>query len=190
MKFPSTFLLAALAMFSSAWAAEPVNTICPISGEPVDPSITFAYEGATYAFAKEVCRTRFQADREASLYHRIGGKAAVDATVELFYTKVLADDRVSFFFDDVNMDRQRNRQKSFIAAALGSPVPYEGKDMRTAHRHLPDLGDVHFDAIGGHLKATLEELMVKPDLVDQIMAIVESTRGDVLNRPVPGKARS
>jgi hemoglobin len=182
--FVSALILAGGASLS---AADPVNTVCPISGKPVDPSITHEYEGRTYAFAMEACRTKFIAAREASLYHQIGGQPAVNAAVDLFYTKVLADERVNFFFDDVNMARQHTKQKSFIAAALGSPVPYEGKDMRSAHQHLPGLNDAHFDAIAGHLKATLEELKVKPDLVAQILAVVETTRNDVLNRPAAAK---
>lgn len=33
----------------------------------------------------------------ASLYERIGGEAAVDAAVDIFYRKVLSDDRVNGF---------------------------------------------------------------------------------------------
>ena len=35
---------------------------------------------------------------ERSLFERIGGEGAVDAAVDLFYTKILADDRVKSFF--------------------------------------------------------------------------------------------
>jgi len=38
-----------------------------------------------------------------SLYERIGGEAAIDAAVELFYQKVLSDDRIKHFFSDVDM---------------------------------------------------------------------------------------
>ena len=35
---------------------------------------------------------------ERRLFERIGGEGAVDAAVDLFYTKVLADERVKDFF--------------------------------------------------------------------------------------------
>ncbi|WP_444979209.1 globin domain-containing protein, partial [Bathymodiolus platifrons methanotrophic gill symbiont] len=35
----------------------------------------------------------------ASLYDQIGGEAAVDAAVNLFYRKVLSDHRINRFFD-------------------------------------------------------------------------------------------
>jgi hemoglobin len=37
--------------------------------------------------------------------------AAIDAAVELFYKKVLVDDRVKHFFEDINMNAQRRKQK-------------------------------------------------------------------------------
>ena len=59
--------------------------------------------------------------------------------------------------------------------------------MRTAHKHLDGLNDSHFDVIAGHLQSTLEDLKVDKDLIAQVMAIVGSTRNDVLNRGKPSK---
>ncbi len=41
-----------------------------------------------------------------SLFDRIGGEAAVNAAVELFYRKVLEDYRINRFFDNTNMEEQ------------------------------------------------------------------------------------
>ncbi|GAB4110132.1 MAG: group 1 truncated hemoglobin [Phycisphaeraceae bacterium] len=119
-----------------------------------------------------------------SLYSRIGGREALNAAVDIFYKKVLDDPSINHFFADVNMDRQRSKQKIFLAYALGGPVKYEGKDLREAHRHLVEKGlnDSHFNAVAGHLLATLKELNVPDDLIDEVMATVASTRDDVLNR--------
>lgn len=157
------------------------NTTCPISGKPVDPAITMVYEGRTWSFAQEACRTKFKEARDNSLYQKLGGKAAIDAAVELFYTKVLVDDRVKHFFDDINMNAQRRKQKEFLSAALGSPVPWIGKDMRRAHEDL-SLDESHFNAIAENLVATLKELKISQDLIDQVVAIVVTVKDDVLNR--------
>ena len=37
-----------------------------------------------------------------SLFERLGGQNAVNAAVDIFYRKMLTDDRVSYFFDDVS----------------------------------------------------------------------------------------
>ncbi len=140
------------------------------------------YEGKTYSFADEAALKKWKGDREASIYHQIGGKAAIDAAVEAFYVKVLKDDRIKHFFDDVDMVRQRTKQKQFLSAAFGGPIAWEGKDMRRAHAKLK-LNESHFNAVAENLKSTLEDLKVKKELIDKIMTIAASTKDDVLNRP-------
>jgi hemoglobin len=140
------------------------------------------YEGHTYSFPDEVSLAKWKADREASIYHQIGGKPAMDAAIEIFYKKVLADDRIKHVFDDVDMVRQRTKQKVFLSAAFGGPIPWDGKDMRKAHAKLK-LNDSHFNAVAENLQATLVELKVPQGLIDKIMAIAASTRPDVLNLP-------
>ena len=150
---------------------------------PAPTKFSTAYEGVTYTFPDEASLTKWKAEREASIYHQIGGKAAMDAAVESFYVKVLKDDRIKHFFDDVDMVRQRTKQKQFLSAALGGPIPWKGKDMRTAHAKLPGLNDTHFNAVAENLQKTLVELKVPQGLIDKIMAIAASTRADVLNQP-------
>lgn len=122
---------------------------------------------------------------EKSLYERLGGRDAVGAAVEIFYRKVLADPRVNYFFDGIDMNRQRAKQKAFMTYAFGGAPNYSGQSMRDAHKRLVEekgLGDEHFDAIAELLQDTLEELSVPENLTGEVMAIVESTRDDVLNR--------
>lgn len=121
---------------------------------------------------------------EPTLYQQLGGQAAVDAAVDVFYRKVLADDRISAFFDGVDMDRQIAKQKAFLTMAFGGPHNYTGADMRRGHQHLVarGLNDSHFDAVVENLGASLAELGVSAELIAQVAAIAESTRNDVLNR--------
>src|SRR5690606_27625018 len=90
----------------------------------------------------------------SSLYEKIGGEAAVDAAVDVFYRKVLADDRISRFFDDIDMDRQRVKQKAFLTFAFGGPANYSGKDMRSAHAKM-NLSEEDFNAVMENLGGTL-----------------------------------
>ena len=121
---------------------------------------------------------------EQSLYDQIGGEAAVNAAVDIFYRKVLADDRINKFFEGVDMERQAAKQKAFLTVAFGGPNKYTGKDMRDGHAHLvaKGLNDSHFDAVMEHLGATLTELNVPDELIAKAAAIAESTRNDVLGR--------
>ncbi len=123
-------------------------------------------------------------NNEASLYERIGGEAAVNAAVELFYKKVLDDHRINRWFENMDMDKQIAKQKAFFTLAFGGPTEYSGKNMRDAHAKLVKLGlnDDDFDAVMENLGATLKELNVPDDLIAEAAAIAESTRDDVLCR--------
>jgi hemoglobin len=123
---------AALAVEPAAVATEAAtNTVCPITGKPVDPAITADYEGS---------------------------------------------------FDDVSMDKQRRKQKEFLSAAFGGPLPWTGKDMRKAHEGM-GLTEVHFNAIAENLVNTLKDLKISQELIDQVVAVALTTKDDVLGRP-------
>lgn len=119
-----------------------------------------------------------------SLYKQLGGAPAVKAAVDIFYRKVLADDRINRFFEGVNMADQVAKQRAFLTMAFGGPNNYTGADMRTAHARLVanGLNDSHVDAVMENLKATLQELRVPGYLIPQVCDIAESVRDDVLGR--------
>jgi len=120
----------------------------------------------------------------STVYEQIGGAKAMDAAVDLFYRKVLADDRISHFFETVDMERQAAKQKAFLTMVFGGPNNYTGLDMRKGHAHLvkQGLNDSHFNAVAEHLGSTLQELGVPAPLIQQVLQTAESTRADVLNK--------
>lgn len=120
-----------------------------------------------------------------SLFEKLGGEEAIVATVEIFYEKVINDPLLSPFFETISMDAQGDKMIAFVARAFGGPDEFKGKDLRVAHKHLVDsmgLNDNHFDSVSTHLAATLNEMAIDQNLIDDCIAIVESTRDDVLNR--------
>jgi hemoglobin len=174
---------AAMAIDPAAIATEALtNAICPISGTLVNPAIATEYEGRKWSFSQEECKTNWLKAREDSLYQKLGGKAAINAAVDAFYVKVLADDRVKHFFEDVSMDKQIRKQKEFLSAAFGGPVPWTGKDMRKAHTGM-GITEEHFNAIAENLVNTLKDLKISQELIDQVVAIALTVKDDVLGRP-------
>ncbi len=119
-----------------------------------------------------------------SLYERIGGEGAVSATVLKMYDKILSDEELAPFFDNMDIDALRLSQSAFVTYAFGGPNHYTGKSMRTAHQSAVKngLSGHHFDLVAGHLKAAMEELNVPASLIAEALAIVSSTRADVLNQ--------
>lgn len=119
-----------------------------------------------------------------TLFQRLGGEKAVDTAVDIFYRKVLADDKVNHFFEEVDMDKQIAKQKGFLTMVFGGPNNYTGKDMREGHKHLVAKGmnDEHVDIIISHLGGVLKELGAPDTDIAEVAKIAESVRGDVLNR--------
>lgn len=114
-----------------------------------------------------------------SIFEQIGGAPAVRAVVDDFYQRVLADPLLAPFFDNVDMAKQRQHQALFITMALGGPQDYKGRNMREAHAGL-GIRDQHFDAVARHLQESLEGAGVPAAIVTQIMGVVASTRGDIV----------
>ncbi|MDE2337513.1 MAG: group 1 truncated hemoglobin [Alphaproteobacteria bacterium] len=118
-----------------------------------------------------------------SLYERLGGETAVTAAVDIFYKKVLADPALKPFFEGVDMKRQARHQVNFMTYAFGGPNKYAGKGLRTAHARLvkeKGLGEKHFGLVAGHLQATLQDLKIPAELINDVMTTVGGTKADVL----------
>lgn len=117
----------------------------------------------------------------STLFERLGGEAAVNAAVDIFYGKVLADERINHFFENLDMVAQANKQKAFLTMAFGGPHNYSGRDMRAGHAHLA-LNEGHFTAVVENLAATLKELGVADSDIAEVAGIANSVKDDVLNR--------
>ncbi|MGR8929926.1 MAG: globin domain-containing protein [Gammaproteobacteria bacterium] len=119
------------------------------------------------------------------LYERIGGDKSMEIAVDLFYRKVLKDELVGHYFQDIDMESQRLKQKSFLSMAFGGPYRYSKLDLREAHKPLIEkygMTDQHFDRVADIFRETLKELNVSEKEINGMMEIIESTRDDILNR--------
>jgi hemoglobin len=117
-----------------------------------------------------------------SLYERLGGEAAIMAAVDRFYEKVLGDSLTGPYFAELDVKAQTTKQVAFMTWAFGGPETWKGRDLRTAHAPLVrrGLGPAHFEAIVRHLEETLRELGIGEDLIDEVSAVLASTRREVL----------
>ena len=127
----------------------------------------------------------FSTDIKPSVYDRIGGAPAVEAAVEIFYGKILADERISFMFKNTEMKKLKRHQKRFLTMAMGGPNNYEGSAMRSIHKNV-NLGNFpdedHFGAVAECLVGSLKELEVPQELIDEVVAIVLTVKDDVLGK--------
>lgn len=122
---------------------------------------------------------------EATLFERLGGEAAIEMVVDIFYNKILVDSRICHFFGNIDINLQKSKQKSFLIYAFGGNLNYAGRPLRDSHRNLINnkgLNDLHFDAVAENLQSTLRELGIEEILIEEVLANLEKTRNDVLDR--------
>lgn len=114
-----------------------------------------------------------------SLYERLGGSDAIAAVVDEFYERMLDDERVAHYFEDIDMAAQRAHQTRFISSVAGGPVEYTGADMYEAHEHL-GLTDEDFEVTATHLREALESFDVPEDDIEDVMAAVAGLQDDIV----------
>jgi hemoglobin len=120
---------------------------------------------------------------KTTIYDAIGGADAVRAAVGLLYQRIFADPALVPYFEGIDRRRLNQHMRAFIAAALGGPDLYAGRDLGAVHARL-GITDEHFDVVAGHLAATLAELGVPDELSRTITARVGSLRPVIVARPL------
>ncbi|MEV5834943.1 group 1 truncated hemoglobin [Nocardia sp. NPDC052112] len=113
-----------------------------------------------------------------TIYEQIGGQEALEAVVEDFYVRVLADDQLAPFFTGTNMSRLKGLQVEFFSTALGGPGPYTGAPMKQVHQGRGITMD-HFGLVAGHLTDALTAAGVPTALVEQIIGAVAPLADDI-----------
>ena len=115
-----------------------------------------------------------------SLYEKVGGEEAISKVVDYFYNDlVLKDETVNHFFQNTDMEKQRQHQTKFISFALGGPKQYTGKSMEKAHEGM-NLQPEHFQAIATHLHDALAHFGVPESDIDTALTKVASLKDDII----------
>lgn len=112
---------------------------------------------------------------DQTLFEKYGGFAAISQIVLDLYARLLDDDDVGPFFDDVAMKRIVDHQTKFVSSLLGGPVSYSDDQIRKMHGHLP-IGDPHFDRLKEILSQTLADHGFQPKDVTMVVNAFEERR--------------
>ena len=135
-----------------------------------------------------------------SLFQRLGGSDALKLVIENFYDRLLKDEELAPFFENVTVARLKMHQVRFFTVAFGGNVPgvisgldNGNKNSNSANSRREDLlqylikkhqrfvvskglNETHFDRTISHLVGTLECLHMDPALVAEAAAIVVQLR--------------
>jgi hemoglobin len=140
-----------------------------------------------------------QAEGKQSLYERVGGEPGLTKIVEDFMPRALQDPRVNWQRKGVkrgglslhrndsvswnaspeNVAQLKKHLVQFFALATGGPARYEGKEIKSTHANM-HITNAEFDAAVGDLKASLDKLQIANKEQKELLAIVESTRPQIV----------
>ncbi|MEM9425143.1 MAG: group 1 truncated hemoglobin [Pseudomonadota bacterium] len=112
---------------------------------------------------------------EKSLYEKYGGFSTVSRIVMTLYDKLLDDDDVGPFFDDVDMPRLIDHQTKFVSSLMGGPASFSDTHIENAHRHMT-INDSHFDKLKELIDETLSEFDVESNDISTVLDAFERRR--------------
>jgi hemoglobin len=132
-----------------------------------------------------------QAPGTSTLYERLGGVYNIATVVDDFIDRIMADPRLNA---NPRVDEAHHRVApagfkylvtEMVCWAAGGPQNYTGRDMGEMHRHLMITED-EWRAFMDDLQQTLDKFAVPRPEQQQLIAIVEGTKGDIVVSPVQG----
>ncbi len=127
--------------------------------------------------AKQVAAKETPAKK--SLFERLGGKPAVEAVIDDFLGRVAKDERINARFAVGHVPRLRQRLVELVCAGTGGPCVYSGRDMKSSHAGM-GITNAQFDALVGHLVATLDKFKVPAQEKGELLAILGPMRGVIV----------
>ena len=124
-----------------------------------------------------------------SLYERLGGVSAIATVVDDFIDRIMDDPRLNanLKVDEAHHRVSRAGFKYLVTEqvcwASGGPQVYTGRSMRESHSHL-DITAGEWLSFLDDLQQTLDKFGVPGPEQQELFAIVDSTRGDIVTSDV------
>ena len=124
---------------------------------------------------------------QPSLYERLGGVYAIAAVVDDFIDRIMIDSRLNA---NPNVDEAHHRVSKAgfkylvteqVCWAAGGPQRYTGRPMRDSHAHL-DITEFEWQSFLDDLRQTFDKFEVPAAERSELLAIVESTKSDIVRQ--------
>ncbi|GFR44117.1 hypothetical protein Agub_g5280 [Astrephomene gubernaculifera] len=123
-------------------------------------------------------RAANELNHHGGIVDRIGGPDRVHDIIQVFYRKLFSNPEVRHFFEHLSTERMRAKQMKFMRYIMGGPGTYTG-NLRCVHARMVLEGGLDlptFQVVEGLLVATLQELHVPQDVIDDVNRNVESAK--------------
>ncbi len=126
---------------------------------------------------------------QKSLYARLGGYDAIAAVAENLLPRLMSDPKLGRFWAHRAEDSVRREKQlliDFLCQSAGGPLFYTGRNMHTSHKGLR-IDEADWAAFLVHLNATLEVFHVPAPERSEVLAFVQSTKADIVERAATAK---
>ncbi|MCI0614404.1 group 1 truncated hemoglobin [bacterium] len=120
-----------------------------------------------------------------TLYDRLGGVYAIATVVDDFIERLFVNDvlnanpKIKEARDRVPKAGLKYRVTALVCQVTGGPEKYTGRTMKDAHTHL-NISEKEWGAMMSDFKMTLNKFMVPLKEQGELIAIVESTKKDIV----------
>jgi hemoglobin len=117
-----------------------------------------------------------------TLYERVGGYDAIAAVVGDLLPRLRADPQLGRFWQhraEDGLKRSKQLLIDFLCSSAGGPLYYTGRDMKTSHKGM-QISESDWSGFLGHLQATLATFRIPPAERDEVVALVQSTKNDMV----------
>ena len=121
-------------------------------------------------------------ESEKSLYERLGGYDAIAAATDELLQRMTSDPDVGFYWRGHSTDSMRRDRQlivDFLCEAIGGPVIYRGRDMKTSHEGLR-ITEREWEIFVAHTAATLEHFEVPEQEKQEFLDCAASLKGDIV----------
>jgi hemoglobin len=123
-----------------------------------------------------------------NLYTRLGGAYPIAAVVDVFIEKLLvnnvlnANPAIAEARERVPAAGLKFHVTALVCQVTGGGCTYTGRDMKSSHAHL-GISTAEWNAMVADFVATLDQFKVPEREQKELLAIVESTRKDIVTKP-------
>jgi hemoglobin len=127
---------------------------------------------------------------EKTLYERLCGYDMISNIVEDFLDQLRHDETFQRFGggrSKDSLDRTKQLLKDQLCAYTKGPCVYIGRDMKASHAGL-GITDAEWESSVAKLKASLNKFKIGEAEQKELLALVEETRKDIVEKPAEAKA--
>jgi hemoglobin len=122
-----------------------------------------------------------QPPKDDSLYSALGEQAGIEAVVEGMLLKIASDTRIVQHFEDVDIQRLRDKLVEQFCMEAGGPCTYTGDSMEESHTGL-DLTPSDFNALVENLQAAMTDQGVAITTQNRLLARLAPMREQIIDR--------